>query len=104
MEMDCCAFLGDPAFANGDPDLWRDMAVRRSEGAEWLITGRAVARVAHGPAVADALPKIWEEHLRYEYRSAHLVTTSPDLVLFQAVTQAGPRQMWVTSEVTVALT
>ncbi|GAA2156100.1 hypothetical protein GCM10009844_44030 [Nocardioides koreensis] len=104
MEMDCCAFLGDPAFANDDSGLWHDMTVRRSEGAEWLITGRAVGRFGDGPAVADALPRIWEEHLRYEYRSAHAVTTTPDSVLFRAVTQAGPSAIWVTAEVKVALT
>lgn len=104
MEMDCSAFLGDPAFANDDPGLWHDMTVRRSEGAEWLITGRAVGGFGDGLAVAEALPRIWEEHLRYEYRSAHAVTTTPDSVLFRAVTQAGPGAMWVTAEVRVALT
>lgn len=104
MEMDCCAFLGDRAFANDDPGLWQDMTVRRSEGAEWLITGRAVGKLVDGSAVADALLRIWEEHLRYEYRSAHAVTTTPDSVLFRAVTQAGPGRLWVTAEVNVALT
>ena len=104
MEMDCCAFLGDPAFANDDPGLWHDMTVRRSEDAEWLITGRAVAKSVDGSVVADALPRIWEEHLRYEYRSAHAMRTTPDSVLFRAVTQAGPGRMWVTAEVKVALT
>jgi hypothetical protein len=104
MEMDCSAFLGDPAFANDDPGLWHDMTVRRSEGAEWLISGRAVARFDDGPAIADALPKIWEEHLRYQYRSAHAVTRTSDSVLLRAVTQVGPGAMWVTAEVEVALT
>lgn len=84
--------------------LWHDMTVRRSEGAEWLITGRAVGRSVDGSAVAEALPTIWEEHLRYQYRSAHAVTSTPDSVLFRAVTQVGPGGMWVTAEVTVALT
>ena len=44
MEMDCGAYLGDPAFAGDDPGLWHGMTVRRSEGANWLITGRAVSR------------------------------------------------------------
>jgi hypothetical protein len=104
MEMDCCAFLGDPAFASDDPGLWHDMTVRRSEGAEWLISGRAVGRFGDGPAVGAALPRIWEEHLRYEHLSAHAVTVMSDSVLFRAVTQVGPGAMWVTAEVKVALT
>jgi hypothetical protein len=104
MEMDCCALLGDPALANDDPGLWHDMTVERSEGAEWLITGRAVGRLVDAPAVANALQTIWEEHLRYEYRSAHAVTMTSESVLFRAVTQAGPGRIWVTAEVHVALT
>lgn len=103
MEMDCCAFLGDPAFANEDPGLWQGMTVQRSEGAEWLITGRATARFSDAQAVADELPRLWEEHLRYEYRSATTVSATSDSVLFRAVTQAGPGRIWVTAQVEVAL-
>jgi hypothetical protein len=41
MEIHCCAYFGDPDYADNDAGLWRDMAVSRSEGAEWLINGRA---------------------------------------------------------------
>ena len=102
MEMDCSAFLADSALQ--EPDLWHGMTVRRSEGAEWLISGRAVGRSGDGPAVAAALSNIWEERLRYKYLSAHTVKVTPESVLFRGVTQVGPGGMWVTAEVTVALT
>jgi len=104
MEMDCCAYLGDPAFAGDDPGLWHGMTVRRSEGADWLITGRAVSRVGDAPAVATELSRIWDQNLRYEYRSAHTVATATASVTLRAVTQAGPAGIWVTAEVEVALT
>ena len=44
MEIDCCAFFGDPSYADDSPGLWQDMEVRRSEGAEWLISGRATGK------------------------------------------------------------
>jgi hypothetical protein len=47
MEMDCFVYLGDPTDADGDPDLWHDMAVSRSEGAEWIITGAAAVSAGH---------------------------------------------------------
>lgn len=34
MEMDFCAYLGDPASADEDPGLWHGLAVTRTEGAE----------------------------------------------------------------------
>ena len=102
MEMDACAYFGDPAFANKDPGPWHAMTVRRSEGSDWLITGRAVGMRSDAPTIADELSKIWDEHLRYKYRSAHTVTTTPDSVLFRAVTQAGPGEIWVTADVQVA--
>lgn len=82
MEMDCCAFLGDPAFANEDRGPWQGMAVQRSEGAEWLITGRATGSHSDAESVAEGLPRIWEEHLRYGYRSASTVTATSDSVVF----------------------
>jgi hypothetical protein len=104
MEMDCCAYFGDPAFADEDPGLWHGMTVRRSEGAEWLITARAAGRSGEALAIGRELAKIWEDHLRYEYRSADTVTTTPDAVVFRAVTQAGPGGIWATVHVDVALT
>lgn len=104
MEMDCCACLGDPAFADADRGLWHGMTVRRSEGAEWLITGRAVGRLDDARAMADELSRIWDVRLRYEYRSAHMVSMTSETVVFRAVTQAGPGRIWVTTDVQVALT
>lgn len=104
MEIDFCVYLGDPSYADDDPDLWADMTVRRSEGAAWLITGRAVGRrSAASPAVAAELSKIWDQQLGYAYRSAHMVSTSAESVTLQAVTQIGPGELWVTAKVEVAL-
>ncbi|UUZ60967.1 hypothetical protein [Nocardioides sp. B-3] len=32
MEIDACAYPGDPAYADDDLGLWHDMTVHRSEG------------------------------------------------------------------------
>lgn len=48
MEIDACAWLGDPAYADEDPGFWRDMSVQRSEGAEWLIAGLANGSANNG--------------------------------------------------------
>jgi hypothetical protein len=45
MEMDAYAYLDSPLNAHGDRVPWTDMTIRRSEGAEWLITGRASGKV-----------------------------------------------------------
>jgi hypothetical protein len=89
---------------DGDPGLWHGMTVRRPEGAERLITGRAVGRPGDAAAVATELSKIWQQHLRYQFRSAHTTTTSRDSVTLRAVTQVGPGEIWMTTEVEVALT
>jgi hypothetical protein len=104
MEIDCCAHLGDPSYADDNPVLWQDMEVRRTEGAEWLISGHAVGKRADAPAIAAELSAIWDQRLRYHYRSAHTVSTAADNVTLNAVTQIGPGDLWVTTEVQVALT
>jgi hypothetical protein len=103
MEMDAYAFLDSPLNAHGDRVLWNDMTIRRSGGTEWLITGRASGRVSDSTQIADALARIWEEHLRYRYRSAHAVVTDTDSVSLRAVTQIGPSGIWVTACIQVAL-
>jgi hypothetical protein len=103
MEMDACAFLDSPLNAHGDRVPWTDMTIRRSEGAEWLITGRASGKVGDSTQIADALARIWEEHLRYSYRSAHAVGIDTDSVSLRAVTQGGPNGIWVTAYIQVAL-
>jgi hypothetical protein len=103
MEIDSCAYLGDPDYANDDPGLWTDMTVRRSGSDEWLITGRARGRAGDAPAIAAELSRIWEQRLRYNYRSAHTVISAPDSVTLRAVTQIGPHDTWVTSSVRVGL-
>jgi hypothetical protein len=103
MEMDAYAYLDSPLNAHGERVPWTDMTVRRSEGAEWLITGRASGKVSDSTQIADALARIWEEHLRYSYRSAHAVGTDTNSVSLRAVTQSGPNGIWVTALIQVAL-
>ena len=104
MEIDCCAYFRGPSHSGDSPDLWQDMAVRRREGAEWLISGRAQGERGDAPEIAAELSAIWDQHLRYGFRSAHTVSTAPDGVTLRAVTQMGPRGLWVTADVQVALT
>ena len=73
MEIDFCAFLGDPAYADEDPGLWQNMVVQRHEGAQWLITGRAIGRQEDADAIGAELARIWEECLRYQDRAGHTV-------------------------------
>jgi hypothetical protein len=103
MEMDAYAFLDSPLNAHGDPVPWTGMTIRRSEGAEWLITGRASGKVSDSTQIADALARIWEDHLRYSYRSPHAIGTDTDSVSLRAVTQSGPNGIWVTACIQVAL-
>lgn len=103
MEIDACAYLGDPAYADDDPGLWHDMTVHRSEGSEWLITGRACGKTEDAESIAAALSRIWDEQLRYSHQSAHTVVSSPDSVALRAVTQIDPGGIWVTADVQVAL-
>jgi hypothetical protein len=103
MEIDCCAYFGDPAYADDDADLWRDMEVSRSEGAEWLINGRARAKPENLKLIAEELSRIWEEKLRYHYRSAHTIELSPGEVVLLAVTQIAPAALWVTARIRVLI-
>jgi hypothetical protein len=84
MEIDAFAYLGDPAYADDDPVLWHDMEVRRSEGAEWLINGRATGKAEDAESIGAELSQIWEQRLRYNYRSAHTVILVPDSVTLLA--------------------
>ena len=102
MEMDAYAFLDSPLNAHGDRVPWTDMTIRRSEGAEWLITGRALGKVSDSTQIADALARIWEEHLRYSYRSAYAGVDTGSVSL-RAVTQGGSNGIWVTAYIQVAL-
>jgi hypothetical protein len=104
MEIDAGAYLGgDPDCADDDPGLWHDMGIQRSEGSEWLITGRASGKSADAATIAETLSRNWEERLRYNYRSAHTVVSAPEAVTLLAVTQIGPRDIWVTAKIEVAL-
>jgi hypothetical protein len=101
MEIDFCAYLGNPAYVDEDPRLWRDMEVHRSQGGEWLITGHATGRSDRADVIARELTRVWEERLRYRYRAGHTVTSTPGYVRLRAVTQIGPGGLWVTAEVQV---
>jgi len=106
MEIGFCVYLGDPADASEEdagPALWQDMSITRSEGAEWLITGRARGRLADSGAIAPQLSRIWGQMLRYPSREAHIVSRTPDGVRLQAVTQGEPGGLWVTADVHVDL-
>lgn len=103
MEIDACAYLGDPAYADDEPGLWRDMSVNRSEGSAWLISGRASGKTEDAVSIATALSRIWDEQLKYNYQSAHTVISAPDSVTLRAVTQIGPGDIWVTAHIQVAL-
>lgn len=104
MEIDCSAYFGGPAYADDETGIWHDMQMRRLEGAEWLISGRAVGKQGDATAIAAELSRIWDQHLKYHYRSAHTVSTAADAVTLRAVTQIGPGDIWVTADVQVALT
>lgn len=101
MEIDFCIYLGDPAYADEGPELWQDMVVRRSDGAEWLVTGRASGRSDNADSIAAELSRVWEETLRYDFRAEHIVSSTPEYVRLRAVTQIGPGDLWVTAEVQV---
>jgi hypothetical protein len=103
MEIDACAYLGDPAYADDDPGLWHDMTVHRAEGSEWLITGRASGKTEDAASIATALFRIWDERLRYNYHSAHTVVSAPASVTLRAVTQIDPGDIWVTADIQIAL-
>lgn len=103
MEIDACAYLGDPAYADSHHEVWQDMRVQRSEGSDWLINGRAVGKSQDASSIAEALSQIWEQRLRYNYLSAHTVISAPDMVTLLAVTQIGPGDIWVTARIEVAL-
>ena len=101
MEIDASVYL-DPSDGD-DAGLWRGMSVQRSEGAEWLINGRASGKLEDAASIAETLSRIWEQRLRYNYQSAHTVVPAPDSVTLLAVTQIGPGDIWVTAKIHVAL-
>jgi hypothetical protein len=102
MEMDSFVYLSR-ASADDDHGLWQDTTVHRSEGADWLITGRATGRSSDSAAISSELSRIWEEHLRYKYRSEHTLISAPEAVTLRAVTQIDPGGIWVTADIQVAL-
>jgi hypothetical protein len=103
MEIDACAYMGDPAYADEDPELWQDMSIISSEDSEWLINGRASGKWEDGASITEALFRIWEETLRYDYQSAHTVVSALGTVTLLAVTQIGPGDFWVTAKIEVTL-
>lgn len=101
IEMDFHAFLHG-ADSEARP-VWRDLAVRRLEDHDWLIEATARGDAAQAATIGARLVEIWESSLRYGHLEAHTLTTSPDRVVLEAITQSGPGQMWVTARVIVTL-
>jgi len=101
MEMDFFAFL-DGAVSESRPP-WHDLAVHRVEDGDWHIEATTKGDATASAEIAASLVEIWEDHLRYGYLEAHTVATSPDRVVFKAITQSGPGQLWVTARVVVTL-
>ncbi len=103
MEIDFCAFLGDPAYADEDPGLWQNMIVHCHEGTQWLITGQAEGRREDAGAIGAELVRIWEERLSYRYCAGHTIEATQTRIALQAVTQIAPDGLWVTATVQVDL-
>jgi len=97
MEIDFCAFLGDPACADENHGWWQNMVVHRHEGAQWLITGRAKGRREDADAIGAVLARIWQEHLSYRHGERHTIETAQDHITLRAVTQISPGGLWVTA-------
>lgn len=101
MEADFHAFLHG-ADSDVRP-LWRDVVIERLEGRDWLIEATAKGDAAQATTIGARLVEIWESRLRYGHLEAHTLTTSPDRVVLEAITQSGPGQLWVTARVVVTL-
>ena len=101
MEIDFCALLGDPAYADEDPGLWQNMIVHRREEAQWLITGQAEGRREDASAIGAELARIWEERLSYQHCAGHTIEARPTRITLRAVTQIAPGGLWVTAIVQV---
>lgn len=103
MEMDAFVYLNRTA-ADDDHDLWQEMrVVHRSEDTDWLITGRARGRFSDSAAISSELTQIWEQQLSTKFRSAYTLVSAPDAVTLRAVTQIGPRDIWVTADIQISL-
>jgi len=102
MEIDFLAELGDPAYADNPHPLWTEPIVDRQP--DWLIHLSATARPGATPAqIEQALTTAWTQTLRYTYREAHTVLTTPTSVTLQAITQIDPGDLWVTAQAQVVL-
>jgi hypothetical protein len=66
--------------------------------------GAANGKIGEASSIAVELSRIWEQYLRYSYRSAHTVISAPDSVTLRAVTQIGRGEIWVTADIQVTLT
>ena len=108
MMIDTAAYLGDPAYSAASPvnpdRPWARMSAETSTTGEWLITARGTGRREDALDIAAALARVWEERLRYTYRSAHTVVTAADSVTLYGVTQIGHGDFWVTTKVQIDLT
>ena len=102
MEIDFLAELGDPIYGDHPHALWTEPLVDQQP--DWLIHISATARPGATPTqIEQALTTAWTQTLRYTYREAHTVVTTPTSITLQAITQIGPGDLWVTAQVHVGL-
>lgn len=89
-----------------DAYLWQSPAIdtvdiRRTPDPACLIT--ATCHPTPGQSAADledALTQVWLTRLRYPHFEAHILTTTPDHVRLDAITQIAPTGFYVTATIT----
>ena len=100
MEIDFCAYLGNPAYADDDLGLWQGHGGTqcfRRRGSRHSTRARREGRRGQ-----NWRSEIWSDKLRY--REAPEVTLEDDCVVFDGVSQIGPGELWVTAQIVVELT
>lgn len=86
----------------GRSPLLREVAVRATESPEALLEVTATAEAGvTGVALELELSRIWDEGLRYEYRSAAICESDKGQTRLRAVTQLGEQSSFISVSVTV---
>ena len=102
MEIDFCAYLGDPVYADDDPALWQGRGGTqcfRRRGSRHSTRARRARRRGQN----------WRSPQRDLERQAptpkaHEVTLADDCVVLDGVSQIGPGELWVTAQIVVEQT